>query len=75
MADRQRLLERLSLATRHVTEGRRIITRHNQLIAQLRDLGADTTEAEILLRQFEETQRVFEDDCASILKELSRPDG
>jgi len=58
----------LEQATRHVTEGRRVIARQKLLIARLQAAGCRTAVADGLLVQFEQTQRIFEDDLARLEK-------
>jgi pimeloyl-ACP methyl ester carboxylesterase len=49
-------------ATRHVAEGRRIVTQQCARVARLEALGCDTSAAERLLSQFESTLSIFADD-------------
>ena len=57
---------RLALADDHVVQGRRIVGRQRQLISALRARSVDSGNAEDLLRAFEQTLAIFEDDLAEI---------
>jgi hypothetical protein len=48
------LKQHLELAERHVLEGDRHVMRQRELVAELERDGHDTTDANILLRQFED---------------------
>ena len=54
--ERTMILDHLALAKQHVALGEKHITRQREIIADLELGGHDTTEAELLLRQFEELQ-------------------
>jgi hypothetical protein len=58
--------ERRALALQHVISGRRIIERQRSAIAQRKAVGADTSESERLLENFEKTQMIFEQDLADL---------
>ena len=64
--------ERRTLAHRHVKEGRRILERQRQIIAQKKAADLDTGSSEQLLAQFEISQKLFEEDLASLLREATR---
>ena len=53
---------KMAQATRHVTEGRRIVARQHAMIEGLKKGGRDTSVAEQLLAQFERSLAIFEDD-------------
>jgi hypothetical protein len=59
-------LERRALALRHVENGRLIVDRQRTLIARIKALGVNTDEAESLLKAFERSQTIFEDDLADL---------
>ena len=67
--DRTALAHELTneLAHEHVTEGRRIVAKQRELIADLRACGGDSEKAEDLLSAFENSLMIFEDDLAAIL--------
>ena len=66
----QLLTVRLAQAQRHVLQGKTIIARQEALIARLKRDGHDTSEAEVLLVKFQETQRMHKEDAAAIRKKL-----
>jgi hypothetical protein len=51
----------LTLAARHVAEGRIIVARQRDRIARLRALGCLTLDHEQMLRTFESTLKIFLD--------------
>lgn len=51
----------LETATRHVTEGRRIVAEQRARVDRLRATGRDTYGAEQELRLFEDSLAIFED--------------
>jgi len=55
-------------AYRHVMDGRKIVARQREIIARLKAGGADVSDAEDLLDQFERTLAIFESDLAAIQK-------
>jgi hypothetical protein len=55
--------DRIAVATRHVTEGRRIVEKQKQLVAQRR-AGPHGVE---LLATFEKSQEIFEFDLERLL--------
>ncbi|MBV9510786.1 MAG: hypothetical protein JO303_10945 [Caulobacteraceae bacterium] len=59
-------LARAALAAEHVTKGRIIVAKQRALIARLRSLGHDCDPAETLLRQFERSLSIFEQDLADL---------
>jgi len=59
---------RRALAEQHVELGRRIIERQRNIIANKKTAKLDVIFAEQLLTQFEITQKIFEDDLASLIK-------
>jgi hypothetical protein len=61
-----------AIAQRHVAAGRAIVARQRNLIERIRALGLDTGEAESLLRQFEATLLVFEEDLAYLAGDNGR---
>ena len=63
------LVERISMARRHVATGHSVIARQRDVIAKKRAFGADASGAEELLDQFEQSQAMFESDLARLLKE------
>jgi hypothetical protein len=50
------LQDHLAQAERHVVEGERVIARQRDVVAQLERDGHDSTDAMLLLYQFEEIQ-------------------
>ncbi len=52
----------LEKARRHVVEGRKIVARQRQLIADLKRKGLPTADAESVLRTFENNLAIFERD-------------
>ena len=56
--------ERIAIASRHVRDGRTIVERQRRLIDDLRRRGISTESSEALLRSFERSQAIFEDDLA-----------
>jgi len=62
------LAEQLILAQRHVELGRRIVERQNEIIAQKRTAHMSTRSSEELLSVFLASQKIFEDDLASLIK-------
>jgi hypothetical protein len=57
---------KLEEALRHVMDGRRIVSRQRQLIAEQKASGYDTLFAEQLLSQFERTLTILEDDLREL---------
>jgi hypothetical protein len=55
------LQEHLAQAERHVVEGERVIARQRDVVAQLERDGHDSTDAMLLLYQFEEIQYLHVD--------------
>lgn len=56
----------LEMVQRHVREGEGLVTRQRALIARLGASGLPTGEADRLLDEFEEMQRLHEDHLARI---------
>jgi hypothetical protein len=52
----------LEMAVRHVAEARRIVEQQHRRIAKLREAGEPTFKHEQMLRAFERTLQIFEDD-------------
>jgi len=69
--DRQKMLEHLAMAERHVAEGGILVCRQQALIAELDRDGHDTRAAWTILATMLETQRLHVEDRDRILKELS----
>jgi hypothetical protein len=65
--------ERYEEAHRHVVEGQRIIHRQLTLIERQKVLGRDTTNSEVLLAAFRNSQAIFESDLARIRQERGLP--
>jgi hypothetical protein len=59
---------KLEQAFRHVTAGRQVVARQRALIEKRKTLGADVSESESLLEQFERTLAIFESDLAELRK-------
>jgi hypothetical protein len=57
---------KLTQATRHVAEGRRLVARQRALVAREKKAGRDALLAESLLGQFEDLLARFEDDLRAI---------
>jgi hypothetical protein len=66
------LAERILMARRHLETGQSVIERQRNVISKKRDFGLDSSGAEQLLVQFENSQAMFEDDLARLLKEQQR---
>ncbi|MER2265271.1 hypothetical protein [Methylobacterium oxalidis] len=66
--------EDLALADRHIAEGERRISDQIALVAILVEGGHDTTQAERLLRTFEDTLDVWHSHRRSILDTIARLD-
>jgi hypothetical protein len=60
---------KLALAARHVARGKQIVVQQRALIAKRREAGQDTTLAEGILVQFENSLAIFEADLLAIKKE------
>jgi hypothetical protein len=58
----QAMDDRIGLAQRHVTEGRKIVARQHQIVEQTEALGQDATDAKKTLDLFRQTLRIFEED-------------
>jgi len=58
----------LDLISSHVATGARLMAREKQIIAELKERGADTSEAERTLAQLSACLRVFEDQWLTLLK-------
>ena len=67
---RDSLLERLSIAARHVLHARNIIARQEAVIERLRRVGAHTATAERLLELFKTTLQLFENDYKRLKQEF-----
>jgi hypothetical protein len=59
--------ERIQLAEHHVRRGREIVARQRELIAGLRAHSLDIVDAEDLLKVFEKSLVIFEEDLATLL--------
>ena len=70
--DRAAIEQRLALAEQHVSEGKRILENQGRLLAKVAADGYDTTEAERLLAQFEDVQRLYLADRDRLRNELAR---
>jgi hypothetical protein len=62
----------LTLAARHVAEGRIIVARQRGLIARLRTLGCSTLDHKRMLRIFESTLEIFLDHERTLREHDSR---
>jgi hypothetical protein len=56
--DREMILQHLAQAEEHVATGAKHLTRQRELIAKLERDGHDTSEAQVVLSQFEELQAI-----------------
>ena len=63
--------DHLALAERHVAQGRGHVVRQKQIIIDLRNGGHDTTMAETLLAEFEQTLRMHIADRDRLKRELA----
>jgi hypothetical protein len=61
--------DRLTLAERHVREGRAVVERQREIVAKQIAAGRDATTSRLLLEQFERSLAIFEDDLAALLAE------
>jgi len=59
--------ERIQLAQHHVRRGREIVARQRELIAGLRAQSLNIIDAEDLLKMFEKSLVIFEEDLESLL--------
>jgi hypothetical protein len=59
---------RHALAERHVKQGRCIVERQQKIIAEKKAAHLDTSASEQLLSQFLISQKIFEDELASLTK-------
>ena len=59
-------MDHLALAERHMVQGKTVIDRQSNLVAQLEREGRDTIEARALLALFHELQSFFEQDHARL---------
>jgi hypothetical protein len=62
----------LSLAARHVAEGRMIVARQRERIARLKGLGCSTLDHEQTLRTFESTLEILMDHEQSLRERDTR---
>lgn len=60
----------LEMAVRHVAEARRIVEQQRHRIARLKEGGKPTFKHEQMLRAFENTLQIFEDDERRIRQRL-----
>jgi hypothetical protein len=60
----------LEMAVRHVAEARRIVEQQRGRIARLKESGKPTFKHEQMLRAFESTLQIFEDDERRIRERL-----
>ena len=60
---------RISLARRHVRIGHSVIVRQRDVVSRIQSLGKDASSAEELLALFENSQLMFQDDLARLLRE------
>jgi hypothetical protein len=67
---RERTLEQLEVAKRHVISAASIIARQRALVVRLAAGGLNTKTALGLLQEFEKSQAIFEQDCADLEREL-----
>ena len=68
--DRALLIKHLTQAERHISEGLASLERQQALIADLAKGGHDTTQAEVLLREFEHSQTLHMASYERLLAEL-----
>lgn len=73
--EREKILEALSLAERHIGEGECQLRLQRQVIAELRRGGHDAADAEVLLRSSEQTQKLHFADRSRLLRELAASAG
>jgi hypothetical protein len=73
--ERETLFEHLVQAARHADENERRIAKQQALIADLDRKGLDTTEANLVLTIFRNTQIIHLQAVERIVKELERSDG
>ena len=58
--------DHIALAREHVVKGRAIVARQRDLIAQIRAQSRDPHQAEDLLKRFEASLRIFEEDLGRL---------
>jgi hypothetical protein len=63
----------LEMAVRHVAEARRIVEQQRGRIAKLKEGGSPTSKHEQMLRAFESTLRIFEDEERRIRERVPEP--
>ncbi|MFY9835016.1 MAG: hypothetical protein WAK55_00825 [Xanthobacteraceae bacterium] len=63
----------LEMAIRHVAEARRIVEEQRRRIAKLNDGGKPTFRVEQMLRAFETTLQIFEDEERRIRERMGIP--
>jgi hypothetical protein len=68
--DKSMLAQHLRLAERHCIEGERILARQRSRVGELRQDRHDTSAAEALLQEFEETQALHLAECDKLRSEL-----
>ena len=61
-------MDKLALARRDVADGRRIVSRQRGIVERFEAAGRDATSAQEALAGFEQSQAIFEDDLAALLK-------
>lgn len=64
---------KLEQAARHVARGCKIVAAQKQLIADLREKGADTRQAEYLLGQFKRSLAIFKADLEEQRRKAELP--
>ncbi|MBV8806488.1 MAG: hypothetical protein JO042_15635 [Sinobacteraceae bacterium] len=69
--DRALLIEHLTQAERHIAEGVVCLERQRDLIADLARGGHDTSQAEVLLLEFEHSQTLYVASYDQIREELN----
>jgi hypothetical protein len=70
--DRLALIERLALVEEHVAVGERTIQAQRRIVAELEKNGNDSTQARLLLKDFEQLQEKHLADRDRLKRELAR---
>jgi hypothetical protein len=65
------LLKHLAQAQQHVAQGAVLIAEQKKRIADMRRSGQDTAGSEALLKSLLESQQLYEDSVAKIVREIS----
>ena len=68
--DRQRFKELLALASRHLAEARHVIRQKEQLISEMINKGADTSEAQALLEKLRASTQGMAEHERSIKQQI-----